>query len=129
MGLKYNKLYRQLYAHVVKTAKGDNMALKLIKENKKSLVYENDKYIIKEKEVQGGYYVRNGATKNPYYDVEKDENDQIWIGDAVILEITNKENGKKCQKKCLQGHGAAYDFQDALDGKNPKFKDVIKKLK
>ena len=105
-----------------------NVELRLIRENIKSLVYENEKYVIKEKDVSGGFYVRNGDKKNPYYNVDLDEDEYIWMGNTIILEVTNKITGKKCQKRCYQGHGAAQDFQDALDGKNNKFKDMIRKL-
>ena len=103
--------------------------LKLIKNNKKSRVYENNDYIVRSKDVNGGFYVKNGDKKNPYYDSDKGDDDLVWIGDAVILEVQNKDNGKKSQKRCYQGESAVDDFQDALDGKSGAFQDVLNKIK
>ena len=40
----------------------------------------------------------------------------------------NKKSGKKSQKRCYQGADAIDDLQDALDGKNSKLSDVLRKI-
>ncbi len=102
--------------------------LKHVKENKKSDVYENDDYKVRVKQVNGGYYVKNGAKKNPYWDSDKEDDELVWIDDAVILEAESKKTGKKAQKRCYQGAGAIDDFQDAIDGRSSSFSDVLKKI-
>ena len=102
--------------------------LELVKENEKSDIYENDDYKVRVKQVNGGFYVKNGDKKNPCWDSDKEDDDLVWIDNTVILEAENKHTGKKSQKRCYQGSGAINDFQDALDGKSSKFSDVLKKI-
>ena len=83
---------------------------------------------MRSKDVNGGFYVKNGDKKNPYWNSNKSDDELVWIDDAVILEVENKKTGKKAQKRCYQGESAVDDFQNALDGKGGGFSDVLKKI-
>lgn len=102
--------------------------LELTKENNKSRVYENDEYIVCSKDVQGGYYLKNGDKRNPCWEPGKPDDELVYINTAVTLEVKSKKTGKKAQKRCYQGESAVDDLQDALDGKSGAFLDVLKKI-
>lgn len=100
--------------------------LKLVKENKKSEVYENKRYIVKISDINGFFLKRNDS---PYvdYDIDKDD-DEYSFEEAVKLEITNKSTSKKAQKRCFQGYGVIKDIQRDINGAKHQFKSMFKKI-
>lgn len=100
--------------------------LKLVKENKKSEVYENDEYIIKASDINGFFLKKNNF---PYgdYDINKEDDDYSFV-EAVKLEIKNKSTGKKAQKRCFQGYSVIEDVQRDLDGNKSQFERMFKRI-
>lgn len=100
--------------------------LKLVKENKKSEVYENNRYIVKISDINGFFLKRKGS---PYVgnDVDKDD-DEYSFEEAVKLEIRNKSTGKKAQKRCFQGYDVIKDVQRDINGDKRQFKSMFKKI-
>lgn len=103
-----------------------NNKLILVKENKKSEVYENNNYIVKVSDINGYFLKRNDS---PYvdYDIDKEDDDYSFV-EAVKLEITNKSTGKKTQKRCYQGYSVIEDVQRDLDGNKSQFKGMFDKI-
>lgn len=100
--------------------------LELVKENKKSDVYENDVYKVKISEIDGFFYKKNGEDYTDY-DYELGDEDYKFVK-AVKLEITNKNTGKTAQKRCYQGFSVIDDVQDDLDGDKTQFASMFKKI-
>lgn len=98
----------------------------LVKDNKKSEVYENNNYIVKISDIKGFFLKRNDS---PYvdYDIDKDDGDYSFV-EAVKLEIKNKSTGKKAQKRCFQGYGVIEDVQRDLNSNKNQFKSMFKKI-
>lgn len=103
------------------------MDIKLIKENKKSNIYEVGDYKVKAKQCTGVFCLKNGDDKNPYYNSDIDDSELVEIRDAIILEVTNIKTGKKSQKRCYQGIIAVEEFAEDLKTKT-QFKSIYDKI-
>ena len=101
-------------------------ALKLIKENKKSEIYENEEYIVKISDIPRIFYKKNG---DEYVTYDYDAEDGEYIPTkAVTLKITNKKTGKTSQKRCYQGYSVINDVQEDLNNNKIQFKNMFDKI-
>ena len=96
-----------------------------IKENKKSVIYENDEYRIQYIEENGVYYKKND-TKYAPYDDEMDDDAYKFIPASKIV-VTNKLTEKSAQKRTYQGISVINDFQSDLCGDKSQFAEIFKK--
>lgn len=100
--------------------------LKLIKNNKKSCVYENEYYKVKISYIDGGFLKRNDS-KYVEYDDNLEPDDYKYTK-AVILEITNKITGKASQKRCYQGYDVINDVKEDLYNGKKRFKSMFDRI-
>ena len=97
-----------------------------IKENKKSVIYENNEYKVKISDINGFFYKKNGTDYTDYdYDLD---DDAYKFVEAVKLEITNKSTNKTSQKRCYQGYSVIDDVQRDLEGEKTQFSDMFEKI-
>lgn len=100
--------------------------LKKVKDNKKSVVYENDTYIVKVSDIDGFFCKKNGEGYTDY-NPDLDDDDYQFVK-AVKLEITNKNTNKKSQKRCYQGYDVIDDVQNDLNSGKTQFADMFRKI-
>lgn len=102
-----------------------NNKLQLIKENKKSNIYENDEYTVKISDING-YFLKRNEFQYTDYDYNKGPDDYNFV-EAVNLEVTSKITGKTAQKRCYQGYSVINEFQEDINNKE-QFKTIFNKI-
>jgi len=98
----------------------------LVKDNKKSSVYESDTYKVKISEIKGYFFKKNDSNYVDY-DYDLRPNDYKFTK-AVKLEITNKRTGKATSKRCYQGFGVIKDVENDIKVGKKQFKGIFGKI-
>lgn len=100
--------------------------LKLVKQNKKSMVYENAEYTVKIITPTERFVLRKNDPNNEFWYDENLSDGEVFSAPISILEVVNKCTGKKATKRVYQNNPIA-DFEADLDKKS-QFSDVFRKI-
>ncbi|QEZ68489.1 hypothetical protein D4A35_05865 [Paraclostridium bifermentans] len=99
---------------------------KIVKENKKSLVYESNLYVIKISDIDG-FFIKNRYSR--YLELEEDDdNSDYRFVKAVNMKITNKLTGKNTQKRCYQGYGVIKEIENDINSGKKVFTNIFDKI-
>lgn len=99
---------------------------KLVKDNKKSSIYESDFYKVKISGINGFFLKRNDSD---YVDFDDDlEREDYKFTEAVKLEITNLKTGKTASKRCYQGFGVINDIKNDIKVGKKQFRSMFCKI-